>query len=508
METNNHKDKSTVAVGAGFSLAGRGVSALLGLFFRRYLLLLFGEAQTGLLLLGFSVVNMIAPLAQFGIPIGIQRFVVVAYGKKDWNKVRGAIFSGLQIVAITTISIIILLWIFTPEISDFYTRNPKNAQYASQLPAVLRVYSIYLLPSIVLAVLLSILRSIRKIIPTFLIDNIYTPLAWLIFVLIIGASANIENKVAVLITCFCFIISGGILMAFLYLKKYLPEIKKAASEYCRKKMLTFSMPLLFRSFLQMFMQIDKLMIGKMCSIALVPTYAFAAVIARQSGVVMTAFASLFSPMIADLHSRGDKVALNSLYKTVTRWCTAFALPVIAIAMLVPELLLHFLGIVNSPDACLTVRIIAAGQIMSVIVGNTGGMLVMTNYPWLTFANNAIAVVLNIILNFILIPKYGIVGAAIATCAAIVVRNIAALIEVKKILLMSPFSVSLLKVVGCVIFAGASVVIFRNYVVGIKWWLELFYSFLIFTAVYLPILWIFMDKEDKIFITKIIKKNEK
>jgi len=353
--------------------------------------------------------------------------------------------------------------------------------------------------------LLSSLRALRKIFPTFIIDKIYTPTIWLVLVLVIGTNTNIENKVTILIICFCFAISFGIIMAVWFLKKALPKLKKTISYHCHKELLVFSFPLLSKSFLQLFMQVDILMIGYFGSFKMIAVYGSAALLARQSRVIMSAFASLFSPMIAELYSKGDKAALNDLYKTVTRWCMAFALPVIIIAMLMPELLLKFLAISNSPEGCLSIRLIAFSQIMSVAVGNTGGMLVMTNYPWLTFANNVGAVIINIILNFILIPKFGIVGAAIATCVSIIVRNIAAVIEVKKILSMSPFSFSLLKVVGCVLIAGSAVFLFRKNIGDIKYWLELFYCLVIFAAVYIPIMWFFIDKEDRQFILKIIRK---
>ncbi len=502
--TNNHRNKSTVAAGAGLSLAGRGVSAALGLFFRRYLILLFGMEQTGLIVLGYSVVSFVAPLAQFGIPIGVQKFVAVAFSKKDWNKVRGAIFSSLHIVVSTTIAVIVLLWIFTPEISALYTRRAQNAQYIYQLPAVLRIYSIYLFPSVILAVLLAVLRAMRRIFPTFVVDSIYTPATWLALVVAVGLSGGISNKVVVLVTGLCFTTCIGIIIAVSFFRRVLPNIKNAVSVYCRRELMAFSMPLLFRSLMQMFMQIDKLMIGYFCSPAMITTYAFSAILAQQSSVVMSAFASLFSPVIAGLHSRGDSDGLRNLYKTVTRWCMAFALPIIAIVMIMPELLLAFFGIVNSPEACMTARVIAVGQLVNVAVGNTGGLLVMTNHPWLTFANNAAAVVANIVLNVVLIPRYGIVGAAIATCAAIAIRNIAALVEVNRLLSMSPFSPSLMRVIACVCAAGAAVLVFRSCAGEIKWWIELLYCLCIFGIVYTPAMWIFMAKEDKAFIVRIIR----
>ena len=468
---------------------------------------LFGLNLAGLLLLGHQIINLIATIAQLGINVGVQRFVAIAYGEQDWRKVRGSIFSALQIVVPFTIIISLIVWVFAPEISEIYTKKTANLEYAMQLPTVLRTYSFYLLPSIILAILLASLRALQRIFPTFIIDKIYMPLMWLVLVYVIGISNNI-NKVSTLIICFSFAVSFGMAMALWFLKKAIPKVKKTVKYHCRKQLFSFSFPLVSKSFLQLFMQVDILMIPIFCSFKMVAVYSSAALLSRQSRVVMAAFSSLFSPMIAAFHSKGDKVALNDLYKTVTRWCMAFALPIIIIVMIMPDLLLKLLAISNSPEGCLTIRLIAFSQIMNVAVGDTGGMLVMTNYPWLTFVNNVGSVIINIILNFILIPKFGIVGAAVATCVSIIFRNIAAVIEVKKLLSMSPFSFSLIKIVFCVFVAGVTVILFRKNISEIKWIMELFYCSFIFAIVYVPTMWFFMDKEDKLFLMKIIKKNEK
>lgn len=505
MSSDNHNNKNTIAIGAFISLVGRGVSTIFSFLFRRYLIIFFGLEITGLIFFAHKIISLVAILTNFGISFGIQKFVAIAYGKKEFGKVKGAIISSLQIIIPLSIFITVLLYFFAPEVSDFFTKFPGKEKFAKELPVILRIFSLCLLPTVVLGVLLAILRATNRIFPTFIIDNVFNPISWLLFVIIIG-NVGFENKTIYLIIALCCLAYLAVILSLLFFKRIWPNLKNATTVYCRKKIITFSLPLFFKSFAQIFLQLDILMIGYFCSFEMVAIYGAASAFARQSALIMTAFSSLFYPMIADLYNKGNSVALHDLYKTVTRWCLIFALPLIAIVMVIPASFMDFLRITNSPEAYTTIRIIASAQIISVLVGFTGGMLIMTNHPWFTFINNCGSVILNIVLNLILIPRYGIVGAAIATASAVLIRNIAALLEIKKILSFSPFSFSLLKVIGSCCLAIISVLLFKKYfdVSEMKYWIVIMICSAIFVSVYLPLILIFLEKEDKEFITKTFK----
>ena len=86
----------------------------------------------------------------------------------------------------------------------------------------------------------------------------------------------------------------------------------------------------------------------------------------------------------------------------------------------------------------------------VATGPTGYMLVMSGRPYLTMANNVFALVLNIGLNVLLIPHYGIRGAAVAWALSIALINVAKVAQVWVTLRMHAFDIGFAK--GCV--AGA------------------------------------------------------
>ena len=72
------------------------------------------------------------------------------------------------------------------------------------------------------------------------------------------------------------------------------------------------------------------------------------------------------------------------------------------------------------------------------VGSCGAIIRMAGWSRLVLANTFAVSGLNFLLNFLLIPRFGILGAAIATGAAIVVGNFLGLAQVRWFLKLSPY----------------------------------------------------------------------
>jgi O-antigen/teichoic acid export membrane protein len=76
-------------------------------------------------------------------------------------------------------------------------------------------------------------------------------------------------------------------------------------------------------------------------------------------------------------------------------------------------------------------ILAAGQFVNAAVGSVGYLLVMTEYHKIVLNITVLSAFLNIALNGILIPRLGILGAALATATSIITFNILSMLAVRK-----------------------------------------------------------------------------
>ena len=76
-------------------------------------------------------------------------------------------------------------------------------------------------------------------------------------------------------------------------------------------------------------------------------------------------------------------------------------------------------------------ILAFGQLFNVALGSTGYILTMAKKESLVMLSIVAGIIVNILLNYLLLPTLGITGAAISTSASIVVWNLMMLIFVKR-----------------------------------------------------------------------------
>ena len=86
-----------------------------------------------------------------------------------------------------------------------------------------------------------------------------------------------------------------------------------------------------------------------------------------------------------------------------------------------------------------VLILSLTMLLATACGPVDSVLLMAGRSWLSLRNSTVALAVNVGLNFVLIPLYGIRGAAISWSVAIVVRNLLPLLNVRRHLDMWPIT---------------------------------------------------------------------
>lgn len=182
---------------------------------------------------------------------------------------------------------------------------------------------------------------------------------------------------------------------------------------------------------------DILMLGAIHGAEAAGIYTVASRIAELIPFLLIVANSVLAPRIAELHQRGDDSGLQRLVSGTVRAIalptTLFALVVIIFAVPILEVLY---GAKFAP-AAIALRILAVGQLVNVLAGPTGTILNMTKHARFSAISVAISSGINVLLNLLLIPYFGISGAAIATATSIVVWNLMHWYRVRRHLSLRP-----------------------------------------------------------------------
>jgi O-antigen/teichoic acid export membrane protein len=93
---------------------------------------------------------------------------------------------------------------------------------------------------------------------------------------------------------------------------------------------------------------------------------------------------------------------------------------------------------------LVLILLGGGELVNAGAGSVAYILMMTGRSKIILLNSSILCVLNISLNYMLIPRYGIIGAGIATGLSIALIYILRLAEVYYFLKIHPYKLTFLK----------------------------------------------------------------
>ena len=136
----------------------------------------------------------------------------------------------------------------------------------------------------------------------------------------------------------------------------------------------------------------------------------------------TAIIMAAQPRFAELFAVGDRRGAGQVYQVTTAWLIVMTWPLYLLAVIYGPEVLSLFG--HSYQAGHMVMIILGlTMLLSAACGQVDTVLITAGRSGWSLANGLMALIVNVGLDVLLIPRYGITGAAIGWSAAIVVSNL-------------------------------------------------------------------------------------
>lgn len=165
--------------------------------------------------------------------------------------------------------------------------------------------------------------------------------------------------------------------------------------------------------------VDRIMLGSLSDMYEVGIYSIPSRLVRMLYFVLYLFPPLVAPIFArHLQSEHPETAL-SVYFSSSRVILMVSAPLMLILVLEPELAVTLLGGEQYLAGMPALRILAVGAFIAAGVGNQSEMLQMGGRERAVLVFSAVALVINLVLNALLIPAYGATGAAWGTAVGLV-----------------------------------------------------------------------------------------
>jgi len=428
-----NSDADALARGASVTflghVTGRALGFLLTLFLTRWL----GASGFGLFILALTIFQCVGVLSDIGLKYGALRFVALAEGRKDRGESRQVIATVVRYSLTASLVAMVVLGVSSPLLADWF-RQPA---FWWLIPLM----ALSLPFATVGTVLKSVLQAFKRLKEVAILENAIEPLVRIgVFVALAalgwGIGAAVASHLAAAICVF-----GA---ALVWLLSLVPVRWDRSSSIKEREILAFSVPLSLAHVAAFTMQwVDSLFLGYFTAPRDVGIYGAASRMAALGGMILLAASMSFAPQVNELHGRGDVAGIRDLYRQVTRWLIMLNLPILVLTVTFASRLLSLFG-AEFRGGWPALLILAAATFIMAATGPAGDIVLMAGRSRIVLVVGVLLAVTNIGLNWGLVARWGVLGAAIATGLTIAISNVANVLLGWWFLALQPYSVRLIK----------------------------------------------------------------
>jgi O-antigen/teichoic acid export membrane protein len=446
-----------------FTVSGAASGAFLG-----YVLIVvvtrgLGAARAGVFFEAVALYSIVSVVGELGADDGLVRTIPRYRALGRVRDLRRLLAVSLMPVFLMGLLLGAALLLFAPQLSHLFLHGREQQRQA--LIPYLRVLAFFIPLDAVAAVMLSGTRGFNSMRPFVLIGNWLRPglrpvLAAAVISLSLGTTALalayvVPDGIAFVCSLIALIGLLGATMRRDGPRSEPPHpVGEIAGELWR-----FSAPRAFAAFFAIALSwLDTLLLGGLRGARDAGIYATATRYLTIGMVAIQAVQLVMGPVMSSLLSRREHQRAHDLFRIFTQWLVLGAWPIyLTMAVFAPTLLRAFGSEFESGATALMLLSLAA--LVMTGVGPTQTMLLMAGRSGWTLANSVVALSLNVGLNLLWIPPFGINGAAAAWAVSILVNNVASVIELRFIIGLLPFSkdVNIVGVVAAISFGGLGVI---------------------------------------------------
>jgi O-antigen/teichoic acid export membrane protein len=421
------------------SVVGNGLNYLYAVFVARSL----GPDAFGLYALGLTIFNVLIILAPLGLETGVVRFVSRHLGLQDRAAARRTLIQATLVVFGSGLAVgLILMMLSEPIAISLY--------HQAGLTQILMLFGIAIPLAALATILLEGIRSYQTVRYTVLVKYVWEPCGKFLFsACFLWAGYAVAGVVGSLVVT--------LLVSVVIAMKGASAVAGVGSRDVRsvtldgsKAILAFCLPLtLSNSLGAVAPRSDVLILGYWVNSAEVGVYSAAAQTAAVLALFLSSLNTLCAPMIGEIAATRDLARLRQVYQAVARWTLVCTVPVFVILVMFGRDIVTLFGSAFSGGfACLI--ILAAGQLVYGVSGLSSTILLMFGHSKMVMWNTLVLAVLLAGSNWVCIPKWGILGAAVAVAISMAAITVISAVEVWLLYRVQPYTWSL----GKPLVAGA------------------------------------------------------
>ena len=443
----------TTAKGGSISFAGRLFEYTVRFIFSILVARIIGAEQYGLYTLGLTLIPIASMLSLLGLQTGVVAFLAPAIRERDEPRIWGIIQVSAGIPLLLSILFGTALFLFAKPVAILGFQEPR-------LILLLRIASFCIPLDAVGFIAYQIIISYKKPKYSVLANNVVLPVAKLLLTvsfLALGIGVAGIVSAHVIASAFGLALIIYFVNSLFSLNRPLNPAKRNAGELLR-----YSLPVHVGWVLSTVRgTLETLVLGFVGLTTGVGIFAVAQRLSALGSMLFLSVGNISTPIIADFHSRGETGQLKKLYQTTTKWVLMFNVPLFLTFVFYSRPLLSIFG-ADFTLGSTALIVLAIGNLIYTGTGVGANILDMTNHTKFNSANSAFMVIVTIFSDLLLIPRWGVIGAASASAISTVIVNVVCMIEVYVLLKMHPYGRDIFKPILAGTISAAIIYLFNQY----------------------------------------------
>jgi O-antigen/teichoic acid export membrane protein len=426
------KDVKEIAKGGSIALFMNMIGMGIGYLFVLQVSSLYKDSSAsiyGQYILVSVLLRIGSMFTRFGTDTSMLKHTAGFASSNLWGNVVDSYKKSLILLLSFNVAVIFICIILSKQLATLF----KLPQGLVQLSAI------FILPMALTLFHSQTLRGLKKIgISSFLQNSastVFNSILLFLIVPLINKSTSYFNNL-LCYTLFAAVLISAVLSIVLWLKK-MPsknEIKNSfdpAQALSYKQILNTSYPLLLvesSSFVGTW--VEQTMLGILATHEDVGIYNVCVKYAILTSISLRSVNSISAPKFSEYFFQNDYKNLGKVVRKSTKMTFWAAAPVTFIYIVVPGLCLGVFG-KSFTHGTIALSLLGVSGLINVMTGSTGPLLQMTGHQKILHRILWITVFLEILLNWALIPYFGVTGAAIASTLCSAIKNFGMVYYIKK-----------------------------------------------------------------------------
>lgn len=406
--------------GSSLLLVGRGLSLTLNLATQVIIVRYLSTSDYGAWAYGLAFVGFFQAFSSLGLDRGITRFIPIYQERAEYDKLFGTLI--LALYTIFVVGVIVIGCVFGG--SEVLPRLIMKDELSLAVMLVLIfIVPIHGFDELVIGLFASF-GNARAI---FFRRYVLGPgLKLFVAVLLIAFKGD------VVFLAYAYLVANvtglslysAILVRFLHGQGLFDHFRLKGVTIPAKEIFAFTLPLLSSEILTVAMHsTDALMLGYFHGTTEVAAYQVILPLAHMNNVVMLSFSMLYVPLAARLFAHNDFAGINNLYWRTAVWLAIVSFPIFTATFFMAKPITLLLYGSPYESSAIYLQLLALAYYFSAALGLNGTTLKVLGKVVYVLIINGAALVTNVVLNLLLIPRYGALGAAIATAISMVSHNV-------------------------------------------------------------------------------------